>query len=369
MIINNQKGAAPLIFLLIVFAVIGFITITNFAPFKNGLLSSIFKKDASHASGGTVNLSLLPGQQNINPGGSFKVDVMMDPQGAQVSAAQIQVNFDPKIVQATQISNSGMFTQTLMPGSISEGKAAITLGASPSGTVTGTGVIATIMFNALTTPTNSSQIVLDPSLTMVAAIGVDTNVAGILTPAAISIGSPTSAAASSTPLPTPQMSPSLLPSLKPSPVQTPTPVPSPTVVPSANSNTVKLEAESMSLIANSRALQIFADTQASGGKAVVFYSNATSTGTFTLPAKTASFNIRAKGDLCKGAPQMILKIDNVQVSRKATSVSSSGWVDYLFTKSLNPGTHTLSVTFTNDYTNSRGGTCDRNLRVDQITFK
>src|SRR5690606_23771804 len=147
-------------------------------------------------------------------------------------------------------------------------------------------------FSALNKQTEEADFILDFTNTQVSAMGIPDDVAGTLNPATVKIGSAASMAPTTTPKPT----------VSPSPVATPTPVSSPTPVASNNSNSVILEAETMSLVANSQALQVFSDTQASGSKGMVFFSNATSTGTFNTAATLTRFNVRARGDMCKGGP-------------------------------------------------------------------
>lgn len=124
-----------------------------------------------------------------------------------------------------------------------------------------------------------------------------------------------------------------------------------------------LEVETMSLPAGSG--QVFSDGAASGGKALLVWSNATATGRVNTP-RADRVVVRARGDRCgTTAPRMVVKVGGTQVMSR--SVSATGWTDY--SASISPseaaGDQTVSVSFTNDRSTK---TCDRNLRVDEVSF-
>ncbi len=202
----NQKGSAPLLLILVIVGMLAFLGVSYLGPFKNKIESNIFPKEDSDAAvvGGVVELSVLPTQLNVAPGGTFKLDIKMDTHEATASAAQIQLNFDSQLLEATQIVNGGFLPQDLMPGTIAPGKATIVVGAQPGSAKTGVGVVASISFKALSTPTQSTIAVLDPIQTQVAILGAAGDSAGVLNPANISIGT--------TPTPTPTVAPTPNPS-------------------------------------------------------------------------------------------------------------------------------------------------------------
>ena len=92
---KNQQGAIPIPLLVAIIAVIGFIGIVNLAPFKNNLLSQIFKKDSSFAAGaatvivsnnstGTIQTQLSTnnvwaGSVDSAPGGQSKLNALNAP--------------------------------------------------------------------------------------------------------------------------------------------------------------------------------------------------------------------------------------------------------------------------------------------------
>ena len=123
---------------------------------------------------------------------------------------------------------------------------------------------------------------------------------------------------------------------------------------------VVFEAESLALAAQSG--QTFSDPDASAGEALLIWSNATASHEVSVPA-LGKVTVRAKGDLCNGAPTMALLVDGRTLSTR--SVGATGWTDYATSVSIPAGTHTVGIQFANDAT---GSGCDRNLRVDRLTF-
>ncbi|TAK89556.1 hypothetical protein EPO04_00370 [Patescibacteria group bacterium] len=109
-----------------------------------------------------------------------------------------------------------------------------------------------------------------------------------------------------------------------------------------------------------------------GGRAAAMYWGATGTGNVSLPTKTTSVTVYARGDQCQGAPQMTLTIDGQQVANQA--VTATGWKAYTVPVNIEAGSHALAVGFTNDAVVANGNKnnvttyCDRNLYVDRLVF-
>jgi hypothetical protein len=120
-----------------------------------------------------------------------------------------------------------------------------------------------------------------------------------------------------------------------------------------------LEAESMSLPSSQG--QVFADGSASGGQGLLIWTNGTASKTVST-GSAQSLTVRARGDACDGAPQMMVAVDGQSVLTAA--VPSTSWADYSAAVSLTAGSHTFAISFTNDYLNG----CDRNLRLDSVSL-
>ena len=126
------------------------------------------------------------------------------------------------------------------------------------------------------------------------------------------------------------------------------------------SPTAGFETEGMSLPASSGT--VFSDSGASGGAALLIWSDASASETFATK-DVRNVSVRARGDQCAGAPQLAVAIDGVTVLSQA--VTSTSWATYSANAAVPDGTHTFTVAFTNDHLDDG---CDRNLRVDDVTL-
>ena len=124
---------------------------------------------------------------------------------------------------------------------------------------------------------------------------------------------------------------------------------------------VAFEAESMSGVISTGNARSLTRTDASGGREVFMLRNSTITKTLLLPAANR-ITIRARGDQCAGAPIMVVKIDGIEVM--SVPVGTTSFADYAADISTPAGSRKVDVSFINDY----GKGCDRNLRVDKVTF-
>ncbi len=140
----------------------------------------------------------------------------------------------------------------------------------------------------------------------------------------------------------------------------PAPAPAPEQPAPAADPSPIVEAEALALPPGNG--EVFSDGGASGGSALLVWSNAEASKQVTTPA-AGGLVVRARGDQCEGAPLMVVKVDGKQVLSK--EVPETGWTDHAAPVSLASGEHDVAVSFTNDHTAT---SCDRNLRVDKITF-
>lgn len=106
---------------------------------------------------------------------------------------------------------------------------------------------------------------------------------------------------------------------------------------------------------------VIGDSTASASKALAVRSASTTTKTVSATA-AGRIIVRARGDQCNGAPAMTVKLDGATVL--TTDVAATSWTSYDANVSISRGTHTVSVTFTNDLYAG----CDRNLNLDKVSF-
>jgi Glycosyl hydrolases family 6/Ca-dependent carbohydrate-binding module xylan-binding len=128
----------------------------------------------------------------------------------------------------------------------------------------------------------------------------------------------------------------------------------------ADSTSSSVEAESMSLTAG--AGTSFADSTASGGRALLIWSNGSASAVMPTTGLQQVW-VKARGDQCAGAPRMVVSLDGRTVMTRDVTVST--WTVFSASVGAADGPHMVTVAFINDYGNA---SCDRNLRVDKVTL-
>jgi hypothetical protein len=185
---NNQHGVAlPAIMLMLaIVGVAAYLLIATTFPFKDQLMGSLFPKSSSRAAG-MVDVSLAPTAVTVKQDETFLVGVNIDTKTSSPSAMELEVNYDPTVLQATALEPGFFFTKVLVPASLTAGKATITLAQDIGGFKSGSGNVATLSFKALTNTTSSTQITLNPSTTQVASIGINGNDVNTLTNSTVTV--------------------------------------------------------------------------------------------------------------------------------------------------------------------------------------
>ncbi|WP_231748780.1 family 16 glycosylhydrolase [Mycobacterium sp. M26] len=129
----------------------------------------------------------------------------------------------------------------------------------------------------------------------------------------------------------------------------------------ASTTVSSVEAESMTVTPTASA-RVISDANASGGAALALTDNGTASATVALAASNGLV-IRAKASLSSGPPNLALAIDGVAVT--TIMVNATSWSNYTFAGAIPAGTHTLSITYSNNYDAS--STSQRNLYLDSIS--
>jgi hypothetical protein len=104
---------------------------------------------------------------------------------------------------------------------------------------------------------------------------------------------------------------------------------------------------------------------ASGGQEVAFYTKGSASSSFDGAA--TNLTLRARGTACQGDPQLKVYVDGAP--KGTVELTSGTFADYAVPLSdLSSGTHTLRVSFENNF--SDPGVCDRNAYLDYyvLTF-
>ncbi len=106
------------------------------------------------------------------------------------------------------------------------------------------------------------------------------------------------------------------------------------------------------------------DAGAQEGHALLMTGDDTVSESVEVTAPIAQVAVRARGDLCKGAPRMVVSVGGVRLLN--VEVWSTSWHTYAATAAIAAGKRSVSVTYPNDL--YAGRQCDRNLRVDVVTL-
>lgn len=135
--------------------------------------------------------------------------------------------------------------------------------------------------------------------------------------------------------------------------------------PASAGTTISAVREAEALQISAGAGQVYVDSRASAGRAVLLWSYGSLSGSANAPAGAAStrFAFRVAGDQCGGAPEVDVNVDGQLLGHRV--VANTTWVTYAYTGNWRPGPHTVSVSYTNDFTPSP---CDRNIRLDRFVF-
>ncbi|MBA3724743.1 MAG: hypothetical protein H0W89_07745 [Candidatus Levybacteria bacterium] len=128
-----------------------------------------------------------------------------------------------------------------------------------------------------------------------------------------------------------------------------------------------VEAEDMSYLSVPEGIQLINDTEASGGLAKMLLINTTIVTTVRTEASTSKIVLRAKGNNCHGWPNAVVTVGGAKVMDK--NITSSLWKDFSANIALQPGSHSIAITYNNDFESNAGQTCNRNLMIDKVSLQ
>ncbi len=192
---NKSKRNIVTILVIVLVAVIGFgayYYYTNFCTNQGKDKVSVGFSNSSASTGDAI-LSFTPSVTSVQINGTFTVNVNINTQGKQISAAEVHITL-PANIQGMSIAVGSFLPVTLEAPTISGQSVSVTLGSQPMAPVTGTGTIAVLTLKGLSA--GSATIQFD-STTKVAAIGETRNFIDAMNPTTITI-----AAVQTTPAPT-----------------------------------------------------------------------------------------------------------------------------------------------------------------------
>lgn len=199
--LKPNKRKLPPVTLLFGLSVTAILTISVLAMSNLNLLKLISQVNTKASFTG-VTISVQPQSVSVQPGQAFTVRTYVNTNGLSMSGTDLVITYDPAMIKATAlaVANSNFLSvagtspspDILVPPNISTpGRMTVSLGTGPTAAgVSGTGAIATLYFTAKQS-TGQTTIIIDPA-TFVGAIGHgDSNMAGALQNATVSIAYPT----------------------------------------------------------------------------------------------------------------------------------------------------------------------------------
>jgi hypothetical protein len=158
----------------------------------------------SQASLEPVNLLFQPPEIAAKSGSQFSIDVFTTAGDNQITGADLIIRFDPEILTLKSITPKDFLPKILIPPKIASGSASISLGTDGSSGVSGSGIIANLLFSVKESSSSAtSEITFDPNLSRIRILNRTSENAGdTLGTAQITI-KPASTAPPLTPTPQP----------------------------------------------------------------------------------------------------------------------------------------------------------------------
>lgn len=194
---NGKKSffKAHATFLSIFFLVIGLVTIA--AVFTTAQLTQKRSQDIRSDAATDVQVSFTFGNLAVSapPNQEFSNTLKVNTNGKKLTAAEINLNFNPEFTQMTSLTPTDKLPVVLQAAAIDNtaGTAKIVLGANAGADAgfSGEGDIATVKMKGLKTTTSTVRLKYNASTLMAAVSGQDNNAAAIAGEVTITIGAAT----------------------------------------------------------------------------------------------------------------------------------------------------------------------------------
>ena len=183
------------------------------------------KQDIRKKAAPATSLSFTSSSTTPKVGETFTLNIITDTGTNTVSAAEILIKFDPSLIKVNSITAGDFFVGgNTISDSINNntGTAQITLLASPTNPISGTGTVAVI--NATTLKAGSNTFSFDQTTKMSGVGEGSTNIINRLTPLTITINTVATTTPTNTPTITPTTTPTSTPTDTPTTTPTTTPV-------------------------------------------------------------------------------------------------------------------------------------------------
>jgi hypothetical protein len=199
-LLENIKRHKYRILLSTIFLMIGIFSILYFFS------QTLIRHNAKAALDG-IDIKLVPTSITVKKDEEFSVSVIVDTKEKIITASELHLSYDDKILQGISVKVGTMLPVILKDGEFKNGDVSFIIGCTPTERKKGSGLIATLTFKAL----NSTNTRLDfTQNTRIAALGEANNVVGNMTGSEIKQEE----------LPTTFISPTVSPTILPSTIPT-----------------------------------------------------------------------------------------------------------------------------------------------------
>lgn len=166
----------PYILLFAFFSLIGILIATNQVQ-----TAQIFQPKASVIG---VSLSILPSKVSLDSGVDTSFDVVLNPDGENVSAIELVLLYDQSVIQVTDIKPTDALPQSLALDLSQPGRASIILLSTPGSNKTAEGIVGKIFIKTLKPGTSTLKF---DATTKVSAVGKTGDVTGAIESAEITV--------------------------------------------------------------------------------------------------------------------------------------------------------------------------------------
>lgn len=125
-----------------------------------------------------VDIKLIPADITVKKDGEFSVSVTVDTKEKIITATELHISYDEKVLQGTSIKAGTMLSVVLKDGEFRDGDASLIIGCAPTERKKGVGLIATLTFKTLISTNTRIDFAKN---TKIAVLGEANNMVGNMT--------------------------------------------------------------------------------------------------------------------------------------------------------------------------------------------
>lgn len=182
-------------------------------------LTQVRQQATTQATLSGVDLTFKPAELQVAADSEFSVDIFISSKDSQITSTDLTVKYDPQLLTLSSVTPKQFLPKILIQPYIGAGSASVSLGTDGNSGVSGSGVIASLVFKVNSqNETSSGQISFDPVHTKINVLNRSDDANDSLGSAKITVGPAASPGAdhSASSNPAPSENPSASPAQSPS---------------------------------------------------------------------------------------------------------------------------------------------------------